>query len=263
MTNLAANLTDAVRAVPRTAPPCACHDEVLSYAELDDRTAQVAGWLRQRGLGPGDRVGIMLPNVLAFPVLYYGVLRAGGVVVPMNPLLKAREVRHYLGDSGAALVFAWHTAADEAAAGAAAACGARVTVTAGWLAEMASWPSSPEVAARADDDTAVLLYTSGTTGTPKGAQLTHANMRANASVTATSAAGPEPRRRDHGLPAHVPRLRPDLRAEHGRAGRGLHHPGPAVRRRDGAEGDRTRPRHRLRRRPDHVRRDAQRGRRYR
>ncbi len=163
-------------------------DEVLSYAELDDRTARVAGWLRQRGLRPGDRVGIMLPNVLAFPVLYYGVLRAGGAVVPMNPLLKAREVRHYLSDSGAALVFAWDTAADEAAAGAAAAAaGAEtVTVTAGSLGEMASWPSSPEVAARADDDTAVILYTSGTTGTPKGAQLTHANMRANASVTATT-----------------------------------------------------------------------------
>ena len=60
----------------------------------------------------------MLPNVPHFPVFYYGVLRAGGAVVPMNPLLKAREVAHYLGDSGASLVLAWETAADEAAAGA-------------------------------------------------------------------------------------------------------------------------------------------------
>jgi long-chain acyl-CoA synthetase len=183
VTNLAINLKDAAGRYPDR-PAVRLGDEVLSYAELDGRTAQVAGWLRERGLRPGDRVGIMLPNVLAFPVLYYGVLRAGGVVVPMNPLLKAREVKHYLGDSGARLVFAWPTASGEAEAGAADA--GAVTVTAGWLAEMASWPSSPEVAARADDDTAVLLYTSGTTGTPKGAQLTHANMRANASVTATS-----------------------------------------------------------------------------
>ena len=75
--------------------------ERWTYADLWDRTARVAGALGERGVQPGDRVGLMLPNVLAFPVLYYGILRAGGVVVPMNPLLKAREVQHYLGDSGA------------------------------------------------------------------------------------------------------------------------------------------------------------------
>ncbi len=83
----------------------------------------------------------MLPNVLEFPVLYYGVLRAGGVVVPMNPLLKAREVKHYLGDSGTRLIFAWPPASGEAAAGAGDA--EAVTVTPGWLAEMASWPAEP------------------------------------------------------------------------------------------------------------------------
>jgi long-chain acyl-CoA synthetase len=158
----------------------------LTYAELEERTARVAGWLRERGIEPGDPVGVMLPNVLAFPVLYYGVLRAGGVVVPMNPLLKAREVKHYLGDSGARWVFAWETAAPEAAAGAAEAGAEAVTVGAATLEEIAGWPSSPERAPRADGDTAVLLYTSGTTGTPKGAELTHANMATNASVSATS-----------------------------------------------------------------------------
>ena len=63
----------------------------------------------------------MLPNVPHFPVFYYGVLRAGGTVVPMNPLLKAREIAHYLGDSGARLVLAWETATAEAEAGAATA----------------------------------------------------------------------------------------------------------------------------------------------
>ena len=60
--------------------------------------------LRARGLRPGDRVGVMLPNVPEFAMAYYGVLRMGGIVVPMNPLLKPREVEHYVADSGAALV---------------------------------------------------------------------------------------------------------------------------------------------------------------
>ncbi len=88
MTSLAMNLKDAAGQYPDR-PAVRLGDEVLSYAELDDRTAQVAGWLRQRGLGPGDRVGIMLPNVLAFPVLYYGVLRAGGVIIGCLPMFHA------------------------------------------------------------------------------------------------------------------------------------------------------------------------------
>ena len=60
--------------------------------------------LRARGVRPGDRVGVMLPNVPQFAMAYYGVLRMGGIVVPMNPLLKAREVEHYVSDSGASLV---------------------------------------------------------------------------------------------------------------------------------------------------------------
>jgi long-chain acyl-CoA synthetase len=128
----------------------------------------------------------MLPNVAQFPALYYGVLRAGGTVVPMNPLLKAREVEHYLGDSGAKLVFAAASAAAEAVAGATAVGAEAVAVDAATLTEIAARPSSPEIAARADDDTAVILYTSGTTGTPKGAELTHANLHRNAVVAATT-----------------------------------------------------------------------------
>ena len=89
-------------------------DVALTYADLDDLTARAAGRLRESGVRPGDRVGVMLPNVPAFAVIYYGVLRAGGAVVPMNPLLKGREVEHYLGDSGARLAFAWTTGAAEA-----------------------------------------------------------------------------------------------------------------------------------------------------
>jgi long-chain acyl-CoA synthetase len=185
MTNLAVNLAQTVSRCPDR-PAVRLDDIVLTYADLDDRTARVAGWLRERGIGPGDRVGIMLPNVVAFPLLYYGVLRAGGTVVPMNPLLKSREVRHYLGDSGATLVFAWHTAEAEVRAGADAVGAQPVVVVDAAADEVVGWPSAPEVAERADADTAVILYTSGTTGTPKGAELTHANMRANASVTAST-----------------------------------------------------------------------------
>ncbi len=84
-----------------------------TYAELDRASSRVAGMLRERGLKPGDPVGIMLPNVAEFAVIYYGVLRVGCAVVPMNPLLKAREVAYYLGDSGARLVFAWHAFAGD------------------------------------------------------------------------------------------------------------------------------------------------------
>jgi long-chain acyl-CoA synthetase len=188
MTNLATNLKDAAGQYPDR-PAVRLDDTVVTYAELDALTARVAGRLRARGVDPGDRIGLMLPNVPAFVVLYYGVLRAGATVVPMNPLLKAREVRHHLGDSGAKMVFAWHTAADEAAAGAGEVGAETVAVTADSLDEIASWPPLAEFALREDEDTAVILYTSGTTGTPKGAQLTHANLRANAAISASSLFG--------------------------------------------------------------------------
>ena len=118
MTNLAGIVRDALaghadRAAVRQG------DEVLSYADLARAAGQIASLLRGEGVRPGDRVAVMLPNVTAFPVLAYGTLAAGAVVVPMNPLLKGREVAHYLGDSGARLMFAWEPAAAEAAKGAA------------------------------------------------------------------------------------------------------------------------------------------------
>jgi long-chain acyl-CoA synthetase len=188
MTNLALDLREAAQMYPDR-PAVRLDDTILTYAQLDDLSARAAGWLRERGVRPGDPIGIMTPNVPHFPVFYYGVLRAGGAIVPMNPLLKEREVAHYLGDSGAALVLAWESAAAEATAGAATAGATAVSIGGSSLAEIAAWPALDEVARRADDDTAVILYTSGTTGAPKGAELTHANMRRNASVTATSLLG--------------------------------------------------------------------------
>src|SRR5918994_6013328 len=83
-------------------------DTILTYADLDDSSARAATLLRERGVRPDDRVAVMVPNVPEFAVIYYGILRAGGVVVPMNPLLKEREVAYYLDDSQARLILAWH-----------------------------------------------------------------------------------------------------------------------------------------------------------
>jgi long-chain acyl-CoA synthetase len=159
----------------------------MPYRELEERSARVAALLAARGVEPGDRVGVMLPNVAEFPVLYYGVLRAGAVVVPMNPLLKAREVEYYLGDSGARLLFAWQAVAAEAAKGAEAAGTGFVGVGPADLERLLDGQAPmTSVTDRADDDTAVILYTSGTTGRPKGAELTHANLARNAAVAATT-----------------------------------------------------------------------------
>jgi long-chain acyl-CoA synthetase len=90
MGNLAQALVESAK-VHGDRPAIKQGDVVLTYAQLDDASSRVAAMLRRYGVRPGDRVGVMLPNVASFPVVYYGVLRAGGVVVPMNPLLKSRE----------------------------------------------------------------------------------------------------------------------------------------------------------------------------
>ncbi len=147
----------------------------------------------QSGQRPGDRVGIMLPNVAEFPVVCYGVLRAGGIAVPMNPLLKAREVAYFLGDSGAGLIFAWHAFADEARGDAGQVDAEPIVVDlAGFADLLAAAAADYEVADRDTEDTAVILYTSGTTGEPKGAELTHGNLTSNTEVACTDIIGATP-----------------------------------------------------------------------
>jgi long-chain acyl-CoA synthetase len=159
-------------------------DAELSYRMLDGASAHVAGLLRSKGVQPGDRVGIMLPNVPYSPVVYYGALRAGATIVPMNVLLKGREVTFYLRDPQVKVLFAWHDFAEAAQAGAAEAGTELVLVEPGEFEPLvgAAEPMT-DVAERAGDDTAVILYTSGTTGTPKGAELTHENLRRNSEVS--------------------------------------------------------------------------------
>jgi long-chain acyl-CoA synthetase len=159
-------------------------DVELSYTLLDEASARVAGLLKEKGVAEGDRVGLMLPNVPYFPILYFGILRAGGVVVPMNVLLKGREVRFYLDDPGAKLLFAWHGFAEAAEAGAADAGAECILVKPGDFEQLlASQEPDRAMSERAAGDTAVVLYTSGTTGTPKGAELTHANLLRNCRTT--------------------------------------------------------------------------------
>jgi long-chain acyl-CoA synthetase len=181
MTNLAHNLLRTAAAHPDR-PAVKLDEHVLSYAELRDAAARMATLLREMGVEPGDRVGLQLPNVPAFPVACYGALLAGATVVPMNPLLKAREVEYYLGDSGARVVVVGDQM-PEAAQQAGASMGTEVVVVGAMgPAQLPEEPS--ELVEREDYDTAVILYTSGTTGKPKGAELTHSNLASNARTSA-------------------------------------------------------------------------------
>ena len=184
--NLADNLSDtAARHGDRTA--FKLDDFELSYTGLDCAASRIANLLEDKGLEPGDRVGLMLPNVPYFPSIYYGILRAGGVVVPMNVLLKGREVSYYLGDSGAKLLFAWGDFAEAAEKGASEAGTETILVKPGEFEELVGHMSDEyETVERAGDDTAVILYTSGTTGQPKGAELTHDNLARNCAVTGST-----------------------------------------------------------------------------
>jgi len=181
--NLASLLTESAERTPE-APAIRLGDLELSYGELDERSAQLATLLREKGMRPGDRIGVMLPNVPEFPVAYYGVLRAGGTVVPMNVLLKQREIAFYLEDSGSKLLLAWHGFVEEAREGAAEAEAELVEVEPATLAQaLAGYEPASGLAETREDGTAVILYTSGTTGKPKGAELTHLNLFRNADVS--------------------------------------------------------------------------------
>jgi long-chain acyl-CoA synthetase len=182
--NLAQLFTDTAVTQPEN-PVLRLDAQTYTYAQLAEASERVAGLLAAHDVAPGDRVAIMLPNVPEFAFVYYGVLRAGGVVVPMNPLLKAREVAFYLADSGARMVFAWPAAVEEVATGLAQAGDtAMVVVDPDAFTELLAEQERVDVVVDRDpSDTAVILYTSGTTGQPKGAELTHGNLVENVAVS--------------------------------------------------------------------------------
>jgi long-chain acyl-CoA synthetase len=185
--NLASLLTESAERSPES-PAIRLGTVELSYGELDERSARLAALLGEKGIEPGDRVGLMLPNVPEFPIAYYGVLRAGAIVVPMNVLLKRREIAFYLEDSGSKLLLAWHGFCAEAREGAADADAEPIEVEPAGFAELLAEyepvaSGAADLVDTAEDDTAVILYTSGTTGKPKGAELTHLNLFRNADVS--------------------------------------------------------------------------------
>lgn len=173
-------------------------DEQMTYAEINAAANRVAHALAQLGVQRGDKVALLLPNITEFPICYYGILKAGAVVVPLNVLFKHNEIAYHLEDSDAVVLIAWEHLMGEAAAGfhqtetckhlvIVPSSGSTQPLPYGALALhslLAEQPPVWDTVQTMPDDTAVILYTSGTTGRPRGAELTHFNMFFNAMVSA-------------------------------------------------------------------------------
>jgi len=190
MTNLVTDVAETVEEQPDS-PAIVYQGVALSYEQFWTRAGQFAAALHDHGIEEGDRVGIYLPNLPQFVTAFYGTLRAGAIVVPMNPQYKAREISHLLGDSGAQAVVSLADNVSEVV-GVLDDTDVEEVVSVGGDAEGATEfddflaEQGIDIVERADDDVAVQPYTSGTTGQPKGVLLTHHNLgwttRTNAGI---------------------------------------------------------------------------------
>jgi len=188
--NLAVILTETARSSPDR-PVAVFAGGQLTYRQLDRASDRLAAALAAGGIRPGDPVALQLPNIPQFLISYFGILKAGGIVVPLNVLLRAAEVAFHLGDSGARMLITWEGILAEAAKGAEAAGLDQVYVVGqagdsgvGVPFERLLAADVPRggMTARQPTDTAVVIYTSGTTGRPKGAELTHLQLYMNADI---------------------------------------------------------------------------------
>ncbi|WP_435335915.1 long-chain-fatty-acid--CoA ligase [Haloarchaeobius sp. TZWWS8] len=183
MTNLVTILAETVESTPDSVA-ISYEGEEMEYDTFWKRTGQFAAALSERGIGEDDRIAIYLPNLPQFVTAFYGALRNGSIVVPMNPQYKAREISHLLADSGAKAVVTLSANA-EAVREVQTDTDVETLITVGDAVESGVGFESfladdtREVVARDDDDIAVQPYTSGTTGTPKGVLLSHHNLASN------------------------------------------------------------------------------------
>jgi long-chain acyl-CoA synthetase len=192
--NLASVLRNSAARYP-TLTATISEDARMTYAELDEAARRFAGELLATGVEPGDRVALMIPNVPGFTIAHFGALYAGCVVVPLNTLLVANEVAFQLEDSEARALVVHSQTASVGFEAAHRVPSCKHVYTLG--VEVASQPTgtkrfeevirtgaAADLAQTAGDDTAVILYTSGTTGKPKGAELTHLGLYYNAQLVA-------------------------------------------------------------------------------
>jgi long-chain acyl-CoA synthetase len=189
--NLATMLHESVLADPDK--PCVIiGDRTLTYAQVEHMSGLVAGNLLGLGLDPGSKVAVQLPNIPQFLFAYFGAMRAGLVMVPLNPLLTAHEVAYQLENSDAQVLITFESFAAEAHRGAQTVAGVSTYVVDGGAGQppegtkrfedLCAPVDVPDIVPTSADDTAVLLYTSGTTGKPKGAELTHFQLFMNCTV---------------------------------------------------------------------------------
>ena len=197
--NVATLLHESAERYPGKAA-VAVGDTTMTYAEVHGAAQRFAGALRELGIHQGQHVALLLPNVPHFTIAYYGILAAGAVVVPLNVLLTPDEVAYHLNDSDSVAIVAWEGFFDSAAAGFARAESCHHLVIAkadptdvsapegvsNMMALIGGADPYMDFAPTMPDDPAVILYTSGTTGYPKGAELTHFNMFFNARYCGTS-----------------------------------------------------------------------------
>jgi long-chain acyl-CoA synthetase len=190
--NLASYLVRSASVFPEDVA-VVCASSSVTWASMDAAVNRFANGLRARGIGHGDRVVLACPNLPQFVVAYYAVLKLGAILVPINILLKAGEIAYHLRDSGARALLCFEGTAElplgtegRAAFAQVPECTLFVVIGRGEPGEESfdslSQGQSPrfETTVTAPTDTAVILYTSGTTGTPKGAELSHSNLAMNA-----------------------------------------------------------------------------------